>query len=57
MIPYDRLAEQLWGDAAPDARRRLAVIVSRIRAKLGDQASVIDTMTRVGYRLVPSLAA
>ncbi|MDA0301018.1 MAG: helix-turn-helix domain-containing protein [Chloroflexi bacterium] len=41
----------------PDARRRLAVIVSRIRAKLGDQADVIDTVTRVGYRLAPSLAA
>ncbi|MFA7248675.1 MAG: winged helix-turn-helix domain-containing protein [Dehalococcoidia bacterium] len=57
VVPYDRLAAQLWGDATSDARRRLAVIVSRIRAKLGDQADVIDTVTRVGYRLAPSLAA
>jgi len=57
VISYEQLAESLWGDTAPDARRRLAVIVSRIRAKLGDQADVIDTVTRVGYRLAPSLAA
>ena len=57
VIPYERLAEALWGGASPDARRRLAVIVSRIRAKLGDQADVIDTVTRVDYRLAPSLAA
>ena len=57
VVPYERLAEALWGDTAPDARRRLAVIVSRIRAKLGDQADVIDTVARVGYRLAPSLAA
>ena len=47
----------LWAIAEQDARRRLAAIVSRIRAKLGDQADVIDTVTRVGYRLAPSLAA
>lgn len=57
VVPYERLAEALWGGATPDARGRLAVIVSRIRAKLGDQAEVIDTVTRVGYRLAPSLAA
>ena len=56
VVPYDRLAEALWGGPAPDARRRLAVIVSRVRAKLGDQANVIDTVTRVGYRLAPSFA-
>ena len=57
VLAYDRLAEALWGGAAPDTRRRLAVIVSRMRAKLGDQASAIDTVTRVGYRLAPSFAA
>ncbi len=57
VVPYEQLAGALWGGATPDARRRLAVIVSRIRAKLGDQAEVIDTVTRVGYRLAPSLAA
>jgi len=57
VVSYERLAEALWGAPSPDARRRLAVIVSRIRAKLGDQAGVIDTVTRVGYRLAPSFAA
>lgn len=57
VVSYERLAERLWGEAAPDARRRLAVIVSRVRAKLGDRADMIDTVTRVGYRLAPSFAA
>ena len=56
VVSYERLAETLWGDDAPDARRRLAVIVSRVRSKLGDEAGVIDTVTRVGYRLAPSFA-
>lgn len=57
VVTYERLAEELWGSSSAEARRRLAVIVSRIRAKLGDQVDVIDTVTRVGYRLAPSLAA
>jgi len=53
VVTYDALAETLWGAPVPHARRRLAVIISRIRAKLGDAADVIDTVTRVGYRLTP----
>jgi len=54
VVTYDALAEVLWGKPVPHARRRLAVIISRIRSKLGDAADVIDTVTRVGYRLAPS---
>lgn len=57
VVTYDALAECLWGEAVPHARRRLAVIVSRIRSKLGSAAHIIDTVTRVGYRLAPVLAA
>lgn len=53
VVTYDRLAEALWGTSGPEARRRLAVIVSRVRSKLGDAAEVIDTVKRVGYRLAP----
>ena len=56
VVTYDALAEALWGKPVPHARRRLAVIVSRIRSKLGDAADVIDTVTRVGYRLAPVVA-
>lgn len=56
VVPYDRLAEALWDGPTPDARRRLAVIISRVRAKLGEEAHAIDTVTRVGYRLAPSFA-
>ena len=53
VVPYDSLAEALWGRSTPHARRRLAVIVSRVRSKLGEAADAIDTVTRVGYRLAP----
>ena len=53
VVTYDRLAEALWGSSGPEARRRLAVIVSRVRSKLGEAADAIDTVTRVGYRLAP----
>jgi len=56
VVTYDALAEALWGKPVPHARRRLAVIVSRIRSKLGGAADVIDTVTRVGYRLAPVVA-
>jgi len=56
VVTYDALAEALWGTSVPHARRRLAVIISRIRAKLGAAADVIDTVTRVGYRLAPVVA-
>mgnify|MGYP005819222991 CR=1 FL=1 len=56
VVTYDALAEALWGKPVPHARRRLAVIVSRIRSKLGEAADVIDTVTRVGYRLAPVVA-
>ena len=55
VVTYESLAEALWGPTVPHARRRLAVIISRIRSKLGQAADVIDTVTRVGYRLAPVL--
>jgi DNA-binding response OmpR family regulator len=55
VVTYELLAQALWGEHAPHARRRLAVLVSRVRAKLGDYARAIDTVTRVGYRLAPAL--
>jgi len=54
VVSYDQLAEALWNEATPRARRRLAVIVSRIRAKLGAAADYIDTVHRVGYRVAPA---
>lgn len=55
VVTYERMAEELWGRESARSRRRLAVIVSRVRAKLGDASDVIDTVTRVGYRLAPAL--
>ena len=50
---YDELALELWGRLDPEARRRLAVLVSRLRAKLGSPfRGQLDTVSRVGYRLI-----
>ncbi len=51
VVAYDRLAEALWGAAGDDHRARLAVLVSRIRSKLGPAAHYLQTVRQVGYRL------
>ena len=51
VVAYDRLAEALWGAAGDDHRARLAVLVSRIRSKLGPAAQYLQTVRQVGYRL------
>ncbi len=49
---YDELSRELWGEVEVRAGRRLAVLMSRLRAKLGeDGAGLVSTVTRVGYRL------
>ena len=49
---YDQLSRELWGEIDGRARRRLAVLMSRLRAKLGSEGgTLLDTVTRVGYRL------
>ena len=53
VVSYDQLAEALWNEATPRSRRRLAVIISRVRTKLGYAADYIDTVHRVGYRVTP----
>jgi len=50
---YDSLAIALWDDASAATRRRLAVLISRVRSKLGAAACYVDTVQRVGYRLTP----
>ena len=54
VAPYDVLAEALWGEQGRDYRRRLAVVVSRIRSKLGRGADYLQTVRQVGYRLLAS---
>ena len=51
VVVYDQLAEALWGAADDDHRARLAVLVSRIRSKLGPAAQYLQTVRQVGYRL------
>ncbi|MYA19513.1 MAG: winged helix-turn-helix transcriptional regulator [Chloroflexi bacterium] len=51
VVAYDRIAEALWGGADDDYRARLAVLVSRIRSKLGPAAQHLENVRQVGYRL------
>ena len=53
VVSYDDLALSCWGDVSPVDRRRLAVLISRIRSKLGAGSRYLSTVQRVGYRLVP----
>ena len=49
---YQDLARELWGEADERSGRRLAVLISRLRAKLGTEgAALLETVTRVGYRM------
>lgn len=51
VVGYDQIAEALWGAAENDHRARLAVLVSRIRSKIGPAARYLQTVRQVGYRL------
>lgn len=53
---YEALGLALWDDTSATTRRRLAVLISRVRAKLGTAGRYIETVQRVGYR-VARLAA
>ncbi len=53
VVAYDDLTRRFWGTPSASHRRRLSVLVSRLRAKLGAGARYIDTVHRVGYRLTP----
>ena len=49
---YDQLTTMLWSEHSQQTRRRLTVLISRLRSKLGEAgADRVDTVMRVGYRL------
>lgn len=49
---YEQLTTALWNENSLQTRRRLTVLISRLRSKLGDAAGArVDTVMRVGYRL------
>ena len=54
VAPYATLAEALWGGFEREHRSRLAVLVSRVRSKLGPGAWHLQTVRQVGYRLARS---
>ncbi len=52
VVPRETLAVHLNGNAAYGSLRFVEAHVSRLRAKLGEAASIIQTVRGVGYRLV-----
>ncbi len=54
VAPYATLAEALWGGLEREHRSRLAVLISRIRSKLGPGAWHLQTVRQVGYRTAGS---
>jgi DNA-binding response OmpR family regulator len=56
VVSYDRLAGALWRERPANARRRLAVLISRLRSRLGPAGEHISTIQRVGYRLAEPAA-
>jgi DNA-binding SARP family transcriptional activator len=54
VVSSDRLIEDVWGDDTPEhAVHDLRVVASRLRARLGTESDVLQTLSP-GYRLVVS---
>jgi DNA-binding response OmpR family regulator len=55
VVPHERLLARAWGRDEPGDMDTLRVLVRRLRAKLGDDATTprfIETLRGVGYRLM-----
>jgi DNA-binding response OmpR family regulator len=55
IVPHDRILSRVWGRDEAGDLESLRVIVRRLRAKLGDDASeprYLETVRGVGYRLL-----
>lgn len=57
VVRYEELESEIWGESSEQSRRRLAVLVSRIRSKLGPGAAQLVTVHRVGYRIAGETSA
>ena len=53
VLKPEDLAVQAWGHRAPDDATQVRHFVARIRRKLGDRASCLQTVRNVGYRYQP----
>jgi hypothetical protein len=52
-VPRSRLLQDVWGDEWQGGSNVVDVAVSGVRRKLGDHASIIETVRGVGYRMRP----
>lgn len=54
VVTFEAIEAELWQSPSDRTRRRLAVLVSRLRTKLGPASAYIDTVRSVGYRIAPA---
>jgi DNA-binding response OmpR family regulator len=53
VVSRERIRQSVWGGVGErDASNTITVHIQRLRARLGD-ARIIETVRRLGYRLVP----
>jgi two-component system, OmpR family, response regulator len=51
VVAREDLIECVWGEVSDSARASLEVLIARIRRKLGDSASLLQTVRGIGYTL------
>jgi len=51
VVGREDLIESVWGEVTESARASLEVLIARIRQKLGQSASLLQTVRGVGYML------
>ena len=56
VVTREQIRESVWGTGDGDASNTITVHIQRLRVRLGDSGhkpTIIETVRRLGYRLVP----
>ena len=53
VVTREQIRETVWGADESNASNTITVHVQRLRARLGEDPEIIQTVRRLGYRLVP----
>lgn len=53
VVTREQIRETVWGGEENNSSNTITVHIQRLRARLGDDPDIIQTVRRLGYRLVP----
>ena len=53
VVTREQIRETVWGPDENNASNTITVHIQRLRARLGEDTGIIQTVRRLGYRLVP----